>query len=289
MLTNKLVIGTVQFGLDYGIRNEFGQVSYKEVTKILNLATQLGINTLDTAQVYGNCEKVIGRYLKHNNARFQLISKIDGDNPALVKKTVIASLKDLNITSIYGCLVHQFADYEQFPLIYDVLRSLKTKKKIKKIGFSLYFPDQLERLLEKETEIDIIQVPFSIFDRRFEPYFKLLHEKQIEIYVRSVFLQGLFFQQVTNLPNYFDSVKNKLSKLQALANSNNIPLEAMCLNFVDFQQLIGKIIVGVHTADQLKNNIQADRYSQQTSKIFDELDQFRESNNRITVPLYWPS
>ena len=35
---NKIVIGTAQFGLDYGIANNLGKMKFQEIKKIINFA-----------------------------------------------------------------------------------------------------------------------------------------------------------------------------------------------------------------------------------------------------------
>ena len=70
----------------------------------------------------------------------------------------------------------------------------KSKKEglIKKIGFSLYNPQELEKLFELNYIPDLIQVPFNLIDRRFEPYLKELKNMDIEIHVRSIFCKACY-------------------------------------------------------------------------------------------------
>ena len=101
---SKLVLGTAQFGLDYGINNPKGKISSNEVFKIINFAKENGILFLDTASVYGDSEQVIGEYIKDNNVNLQIITKIKNI------KELDNSLRRLNLDEIYGCLLHNFND-----------------------------------------------------------------------------------------------------------------------------------------------------------------------------------
>ena len=69
---SKLGLGTVQFGINYGINSEFGKVKSKEVMKILNYAHIKNINYLDTAPSYGDSEKVLGTSKKSD---FKVVTK----------------------------------------------------------------------------------------------------------------------------------------------------------------------------------------------------------------------
>ena len=67
----KLALGTVQFGMDYGINSGI-KVEQNEVLKIVNLARKSGIKLIDTAQLYGSSEKVLGNV---NTVDFDIVTK----------------------------------------------------------------------------------------------------------------------------------------------------------------------------------------------------------------------
>ena len=72
-LANKLGIGTLQFGQKYGIANREGKVKTSELKKIKTLAENNFINIIDTANVYGDSEKRLG---KLDFSKFKLVSKL---------------------------------------------------------------------------------------------------------------------------------------------------------------------------------------------------------------------
>ena len=61
--TKKLAIGTVQFGMNYGIANNSGKINYNEAKSILEYAENVGADTLDTAIIYGDSESTLGEFL----------------------------------------------------------------------------------------------------------------------------------------------------------------------------------------------------------------------------------
>ena len=128
---------------------------------------------------------------------------------------------------------------------------------IKKIGFSTYTPEQVDFLLEN-FDFDLIQVPFNIFDTRLIEGGQLqaLKKKNIEIHARSIFLQGVLLD-FDNLSSYFSKWKKQFDKYQSTVEKSGLSLLEYALNFTLNVQEIDKILVGVNSADQLKEIVQA--------------------------------
>lgn len=282
---SKIVLGTVQFGIDYGINNQSGRVSEQNVFSILDYANTHEIDMLDTAPVYGDSEQVLGRYLKQKNS-FKIISKI----PRHINHVIDAynsSIKNLSIHQLYGYLFHSYDTFIENPQLYDQLLALKTQGKIKKIGFSLYYPNELDYLLDHRIEFDLIQIPYNIFDQRFQAYFKILKEKNVEIHVRSIFLQGLFFKDPNTLSDHFSTVKEKLLNLHKFSKINKIPLNALCLLFGCSNQSIDKVVLGVDSIANLMENIAINEYQKIFTKIKDDLLNLSLDDENILLPFKW--
>ena len=281
-----LVLGTAQFGLDYGINNKRGRVPSREVFDILFYAVQHGVNTLDTAIVYEDSENLIGKFLKTSQLQLKVISKLPSEN-IKVNENFKQSLDRLGLKEIYGYLIHNFRSFIDKPAVWDELRGLKDKGLVEKIGFSLYHPQELEQLWQKRVEVDILQVPLSILDQRFAEYLPEIKQRKIELYVRSVFLQGLIFKQPGELEERFKSVRHKIEILRALSDEHDIPLEAIAINFVLLNPLIDYVIIGVNSLDDLKENIRALQYQSLVKKIFSQLAALKEDDEAVIVPTNW--
>ena len=282
---NKLVLGTVQFGVDYGINNNRGQVPKNEVFSILTLARKNQINLLDTAPAYGKAEKIIGEYLKKNPGKFKIISKLPKiSDYCEISKSIDQSLGNLNIDRLYAYLIHDFNTIKKMP---DLVKYLKKNNRIKKIGFSLYRPEELAYLLENKIEFDIIQVPYNIFDQRFGPYFQNLKDKNIEIHTRSVFLQGLFFVPPQELTRNFKKISGKIRTLRNLGQKNNLSIGSLCLNFTVLNNLIDKIIIGVDNLKNLEDNLKSLEDKKKVAKIYTELANLKENDENIILPINW--
>ena len=250
---DKLALGTVQFGLDYGITNHNGQVTIDEVKNILNCAKGNGINILDTASGYGDSEKVLGEIGVNN---FQIITKttplqLGVDN---ILQSFHQSLADLNVASVDGLLIHNINDTKdkKFDSLYKELDKLKQDKLINKVGFSTYTPEQVDFLLNN-FDFDLIQVPFNVFDTRLIDGGQLqaLKHKNIEIHARSIFLQGVLLD-FDNLSNYFSTWKGQFDEYRAIVKESGLSLLEYALNFGLNIEKIDKVLVGVNSEKQLR-------------------------------------
>lgn len=249
----KFILGTAQFGLNYGINNRSGIPNDNQLKKILDYCTQMNVNFLDTAPSYGNCEKRIGMFA---NNRFNIISKFSQlDSKKELDNNIDESLKSLNIKSLYGYLSHDENNIIEKPEIWEYLKQLKTDKKTKKIGFSIYDVNKLEYLLNKKIIPDIIQLPYSVFDRKFEKYLPKLKDLGVEIHARSIFVQGLIFMNENQIPKKLNLLKEPLFKLRKISNQNKIDLEDLAVKFVLSNNYIDKIVFGVDSFEQLKRNL----------------------------------
>ena len=169
----RLALGTVQFGHKYGFKNTVIN-KQKEINKILNLLNKKKIKMIDTASDYSKSEKRIGKYSKKNS--FKIISKIPkikskiitNKDILILEKKFQTSLKNLNRKKIYGLLVHSFEDIlkQGSEYLIDFLRNLKKKGYVKKIGISVYNPNEFYKAI-KIFDLDIVQFPLNILDQRF--------------------------------------------------------------------------------------------------------------------------
>lgn len=247
----KLALGSVQFGLVYGISNTQGQTSAEEVSLILAEANANGINTIDTAAAYGNAEEVLG---KNNLNNFSIVSKfISPSKFGSIETQFSKTVSDLGIDSLYGYLSHRPEEIINDAGQWQTMKELQAKGLIKKIGFSLNTTQELETLLSKGFMPGLIQVPFNYLDRRFETLAVQLKEQGCEIHTRSAFLQGLLFKDPGTLPDFFAKVKPLIGALQSL----KALLPAALLQFVLEKKFIDKVVIGVENLQQLKQNIAA--------------------------------
>lgn len=279
---HKLTLGTVQFGLHYGITNVQGKTPAKEVETILKVAQQASITTIDTAWGYGSSEEVLGSILNRKN-EFQVISKfpiVNSEKPVMYYAR--QSLERLHIKNFYGYLAHTADVLKKSPLVWDELKKLKDQGLALKIGYSLYSPEELQYLLNLNMIPDLIQIPYNIWDRRFEPYFEMLMNNGVEIHTRSAFLQGLFFANAEDLPLFFESVKPELIQIRSKFSSVE-EMSGYLLYFCASHPAVSRVVVGVNTAQQLLQNVNSLKNVKHI-----EWPNFAPKTESILLPYHWP-
>tara|TARA_R110000868_G_scaffold118059_2_gene313291 strand:- start:20746 stop:21585 length:840 start_codon:yes stop_codon:yes gene_type:complete len=276
-LNNKIGLGSVQFGIPYGVSNKDGQTSREEVTEILKYANKSGIAIIDTASAYGNAEEVLG---DNDLNKFKIISKFMPQEESIsISLQLSKSLSTLKIDTLYGYLAHRPLNLINNQNQWEELLVLKQEKKIKKIGFSLNEPREFELLFQKGMIPDLIQVPYNYFDNRFKDILVDLKANGCEIHTRSTFLQGLFFTDVKKLPSFFDEVKNEIRELQINFYNN---LSSVLLKHVLSLDFVDVVIMGVENQKQLENNI----VNINSAPIL-ESKEFNFSESFI-MPVNWP-
>lgn len=268
---SKLALGTAQFGLKYGVANQKGQIKFSEVDKILKLAKNSNIDLIDTAIIYGNSEKVIG---KTGINDFKFVTKlpclsIDCNNiNSWVEKHVQSSLFNLGVSSLYGLLIHKSDDLlgNHGKKLIKALEVLKKDGLVKKIGVSIYDPSECEKFMQL-TRFDIVQAPLNIVDRRLETsgWLSKLYSEEIEIHTRSVFLQGLLLMPRNSIPNIFNRWSRVWDQWTLELERNKLSAVGACLLYPLSFPEINRVIVGVDNSTQLNSIINSSKSHQ--SKI----------------------
>ena len=280
----KLALGTVQWGTNYGISNNLGVPSDLELKKILKFSKNNGIKLLDTASTYGDSELRIKKLTNHD---FNIITKISSiSNENSIKKQINNSLNRLGANSIYGCLFHSPNELIKNNHYWDKINEEKINGKVKKIGYSLYHPNELDYLLNSEIIPDIVQVPFSLLDRKFESYFEILNKMKIEIHVRSVFLQGMYFLNPDELPKKLKDYAKPLNKLKQIANDCSIEMLDLALNYVLNKNYINYVVIGVVNMKQIEDIFFSSnkKLNKETIKIIENI---KVDNKDILNPSNW--
>ncbi len=256
----RLGLGTVQWGLAYGLANRDGVTPLREVKAILAEAESNGVRVLDTASLYGNAEAVLGA---NPLQAFKVITKTpafgtpaisDGQVRQLVD-TFGESLAKLSSGKLYGLLLHSAndllaADGEKLA---DAMRDLKDAGSVEKIGVSIYDADQLAAAL-KVFKPDIVQLPVSVLDQRLlrDGSLQRLKDSGIEVHARSVFLQGLLLMPMAKVPAYFNPIRDLLERWRAAAEMQGLSPGRAALSFVRDIPFLDAVLVGVENLDQYR-------------------------------------
>ena len=286
---SKLILGTVQLGLNYGVNNISGKVSSDESTKILIEAFKLGIRTLDTAELYGDAHKVIGDFhRRYNNMRFKIITKFPKDfNIQSLKNKVYSYLEDLAVNNIDVLMFHSFESYKFNKNNLDLLVKLKLNGIINHIGVSLYNNEDIESILN-DNDISIVQLPFNLLDNnslRGELMNKLKQKGKI-VHTRSAFLQGLFFKNLDDSSTIVQNLLLELNNLNNISKKLNCSIEELALGYCMQQKNIDNVIIGVDSSFQLSSNFKASKYTFDKS-IMNLIDNINVNNVNLLNPSLW--
>jgi aryl-alcohol dehydrogenase-like predicted oxidoreductase len=263
----KLGLGTVQFGLPYGITNTEGQVSQTDTLNILTSARKFGIDLLDTATAYGSSEERLGVCLKESDgldSSFRIITKtiplnsrhIGKSDVKRVEQGFYSSLQNLNQSCVDGLLVHHAEDLlvPGGELLYESLQQLKNEGRIKKLGVSVYNGTQIEAILKRYT-IDLIQLPVNVFDQRLltSGLIAELKRQGVEIHVRSIFLQGVLLAEIENIPEQLKPYQAIFNRFDEAVRASGLSRLTAVLGFIESISDIDYAIVGALSVDQLKS------------------------------------
>jgi len=259
-MLNKLVLGTANFGLDYGIANR-SRLSREEIHNILEYARSHGVWGIDTAKAYGDAENIMGEYFTQYGKTFGVITKLpqkEYETTREIEDDIFESLKNMNIEHIDFVLLHSYETYKLYgKKIIPVLQSFSRDKVIGCYGVSVYHPEEAEEISGDIKDNLAIEFPLNLFDRRFlnNGLIQRLKSRGDFLFARSVFLQGLFFLDEEKLTGSLARVKDKIKKIRTISEEYNIKPENIALLFVIGKSWLDGVIVGVDSCDHLMSNI----------------------------------
>ncbi|NOY81779.1 MAG: aldo/keto reductase [Kiritimatiellaeota bacterium] len=295
---SKLTLGTVQFGLDYGIANETGRPSHQQVCDILTCAFEGGVNCLDTAAAYGDSETVLGRTLtdlgmkdrvtvvtkvRHfEDRRFASIKAFE----EFVENSVRSSLRRLRLDVLPVCLFH----HEATPVQFEALLRLKEKGLVRHVGASTVLPENGPGIMDIDG-VDAVQVPFNIIDKRFGVAggFDAARRRKTALFTRSVFLQGLVLMPEANVPSALDRVLPVRRALEALAREAGMSMAELALRFALSSPEVTSVLVGVDNCGQMQENLAIAAKGPLSDELLERIDRTVPLlPEEILNPVHWP-
>lgn len=287
-MLNKIILGTANFNKNYSL---IKKNSFKDAQKVIAYAKKKKVKTIDFAPRYIKNKKILHLIAK---SKFKVISKIPSikkvprnELQKFIERQIFKNLSIFNSKDIFCILFHDSSDFH-FEKIKDaitILNNFKNKKIIEKIGVSIYNPEEVNLILNKfkPHKPDIIQLPYNIFDNRFQVtgVLKKLKKLKIEVHARSIFLQGLFFKDAESLPGYFDKWKKEIKKFQK--NKNDDIIYNICYNFVNNNKFLDKIIVGFKFPTEIKKFFKNIEYP--PIKVFNKINLVNDV--KLVNPNFW--
>lgn len=302
---SKLVLGTAQLGMTYGIANKTGMPSHQQASDLIKTAIVNGVQWLDTASAYGCSEEVIGRALKSGwQERVSVITKLgllaDCPNEAteavvktFVEKSLFKSCTRLESQTIDVVMLHRMEHQKAWAgAVWSQLLDRKAAGSIKALGVSVQNPDELAMALE-DADIEFIQMPFNVLDWRWDELIPKIQvaksQRSLTVHVRSGLLQGLL---VSAEPDHWrranvdspELIQNWLNQMTTDTDSQSVA--AFCLNYAKSLNWVDGVVVGMETKEQLLENIHIFTIDDFTQE---QLDRVSELSPKVAYPTLDPS
>jgi aryl-alcohol dehydrogenase-like predicted oxidoreductase len=285
MNAEKLILGTVQFGLSYGINNRSGKPGKNTVFEILGSAYDFGIKTLDTAEVYGNAHALIGQFHSLNpNKVFDIISKLPHHFIGNLSDRINKYLAELKVQNLKALLFHSYDSYNTCEsTVKDIKREVGNR--VEHIGVSIYTNEEFKSVIDDDY-IDIIQLPFNLFDN-FSLRGDLIAQAKLRnkiIHTRSAFLQGMFF---IDPPNQLTApLWDKFEVIREISDELHITIGTLALNYCLQQVSVDNVLIGVDTVQHLKQNIESTK-TKIPQKFISMIDSIIIENPNLINPTKW--
>jgi aryl-alcohol dehydrogenase-like predicted oxidoreductase len=300
---SKLTLGTVALGIDYGISNKKGKPDVEESVQILAAALRAGINSFDTARTYGSAEQLIGNFFsgRDDYARVNIITKFKispeclSDRKVARKQafdSVLISRQRLKLERIPVCLFHMDRDLPQkhvVEIIPEIFEDLKAEGLIDLAGISVDHPDEVGWWADYPL-VDVMQIPMNVFDQRLIRNGRLQYLKAAGkiVFVRSIFLQGLFFLTPEQLKGNLFKAAPYLKDLQALASQETMTTAELAFTYIRDLPEITSIVFGadhrrqvIQNADLLNGRPMSAQAREAAGRMFADLPE------DIITPRYW--
>lgn len=296
-------LGTVQFGLRYGINNAGGQPDRSVVFAILDQALDAGIDCWDTAVAYGEAENVLGDYIRQRRCAgsVRIVSKLRPDfvdtidkgvTIAAVRKELEDSLQRLGVETLEGYLLHRSSQLA-LPGMADALQDIRDRGLVRQVGVSVYEPDEAMAVLQTDW-MDAVQVPYNILDRRLDRagFFSGLSGRQrpLNIYARSALLQGLLLMKEDRTPEHLAGIKPYLRELDSMLGRYGLDRFSGAVQFVMEHNGVDHLVFGVETSEQLAEYLKLREKAWELRECWAAcLQQFDDVEHKLLSPNLWES
>lgn len=268
---SRFTLGTAQLGMNYGAANQTGKPDSEEVGSILEMAVKHGVNSFDTARVYGDSESRLGFYLQPYKERVNIITKLSPLNDLredmldttisqLVDASIFRSCRELRVNTLDTVLLHRPGHlFLSGGIVWKRLEALRDEGVIRKLGVSVYNPKELLFTINNYN-VEHVQLPLNLLDWRWREaeVDQVLSQKAgITTHARSIYLQGILPNNKEFWPGFAQNeAREWIHRLQELVyDLERDSIQDLCLAYILGQTWIHSAVIGVESLLQLKHNL----------------------------------
>ncbi len=297
---SRMMLGTVQWGMQYGVANRTGQPTHGQVREIMELALAEGINCFDTAAAYGNSEDVLGQLLGELAVQDQVcvVTKVrpltveERTDPARGAKaaedSVAASRHKLGLEQLPLVLLHRPEDV----VCQSTLQRLQKRGWIGQWGVSCDHQPDVSLQLLRDDDVSALQIPASLLDRRHleAGLLAAAEARGVCLFVRSLYLQGLLTMPTEEIPAHLQDIHPARQQLEQIAETAGLPLRELALRYFLSISGVTSLVVGVETVTQLRSNLEIVNRGPLPQVVQQALEAFRPNlEESLITPSLWPA
>ena len=287
---SNMTLGTTQLGLNYGIANDSGMPGDEEGAELLRFAVSSGVTSIDTAQAYGVSEERIGRFLKDNKGPPPYITTklrvgfgptgstggkvLSADEISEIGDRCLAigesleksifesaenSLKKLNLSKADCIMLHDPVEMlAGGSRLAKIMSKLVTAGYAREVGASIYHPAEADAMMQYDV-YTATQLPMSLFDQKMihTGTLQKLRDRNTIVFVRSVFMQGVFFLDPGKVedPLLTEYAVPHILQLRRLAGGEGVSVAQLAVSFVRDTSGVTSLVLGCETTAQILENI----------------------------------
>lgn len=257
----QLVLGTAQFGAEYGAMNTVGRLSDDGVSEVCAAAVRGGVGVFDTSPYYGDAQSRLGRaFSGASKPRYSSKFGLDSADPDL-STMLRQTLADLQVSALEALLFHRVEDLRdpRASAACEALRSMRERGVVAQVGASVYDASDLEAALELMPDLDIVQVPGNVLDRRLLDHPRLIdfHRRGGTVHVRSAYLQGVLLAPAAGVPEKLSGLRPALAAIRTAASAHDVTLIELLLGFLKHHPVVDAVVVGALSAREMQQTIMA--------------------------------
>lgn len=284
--------------MKYGVANKKGKLRQEEGVEVIEAAWDSGIRYFDTAQAYGESEDVLGKGFEILSSKgipikqeVRIVTKLSaglnlGDIDE-VRRHIDNSLRRLNVGGLWGIMLHKESLLEEAGRFIDnIMQELLGEERMCRFGISVYSPERALEALNMDG-IDIVQVPFNVFDQRALKcdLFDIAYSRGKVVFVRSIYLQGLLLLEPSCLPKGMEFSRTALVRYRDFAKQYGISPKLLAMAFVVQKAPKAFIVIGAETPEQVRENVEL--FERAGDLCLPEISLLSENDEKLINPSLW--
>jgi len=262
---SQLGLGTVQFGMDYGINNSEGQVTVESATAIVARAVRGGVTFIDTARAYGESEQTVAQAVDGANCRdaVTISTKLilppecpEAELRAGAAASVNESLSQLGADRLEILMLHR-PPYRTAGngVVWDYLKEKRDEGLIGRLGVSVAQGPAEGLDCIADAAVEVVQIPFNCWDSRWNEFLDEARERDIVVVNRSTYLQGLLIMAPEQVGQRLPRAVEWSRRWHELSDRVGVPPKELAFRYVVGESRINTTLVGVDCLAQLEENL----------------------------------